>query len=219
VRAIQQAIRSYRVKEILEIAPGPGRLSFHVTGFEKGWLCDVNTEMLAVARERLMKAYQNGRRSSRDGLWQIIEGDAFNLPFEQTFDMIYTFRFIRHFELPERELLYRQVHSHLKPGGVFLFDAVNQIVAAPIRDKSDESSYPIYDVLYAKKELIDEIKKQGFEIISLTPVMRHMKPQHQIQVYLGPRSNKIAKWLIQLLEFLPGEPLEWNVLCRKKASV
>jgi SAM-dependent methyltransferase len=215
---IQKAIRRYRVKDVLEIAPGPGRLSCQVTGFERGCICDINREMLCVARDRLKKAQETGQRSPKDGIWQIIEGDAFKLPFIRVFDMVYTFRLIRHFELRERELIYRQIHSRLKPGGILVFDAVNEPVAAPLRMKEDQSNYPIYDVLYRKDALVEEITRQGFEVVSLTPLMRHISLQQKIQVYLGPRSYSAAKALIQFLEYMPGDPLEWIVECRKATA-
>ena len=47
---------------------------------------------------------------------------------------------------------------------------------------------------------------------------RHMNAQNLVQVYLGPRSHNLAKWLIQLMEFVPGEPLEWIVVCQRSTT-
>jgi SAM-dependent methyltransferase len=201
---------------VLEIAPGPARLSCQVKGFERGFLCDVNLEMLNVARQRLEQAYATANRSPWQDKWQLVVGDAFNLPFNQTFDMVYTFRFIRHFESRERGILYKQVHSLLKPGGIFVFDAVNVQVALPLRMQENQANYPIYDELYQRDVLLKEIKYQGFEILALESVMRHMTLQQSVQVYLGPRSYRLARCLIHLLEFVPGRPLEWIVICRKQ---
>jgi SAM-dependent methyltransferase len=216
LRAIVLAIRLHRVKQVLEIAPGPARLSCQVTGFERGCLCDINVEMLTVARQRLEQARATDHRPPQEGNWQLVVGDAFNLPFNQTFDMVYTFRFIRHFESRERRIIYQQVHSLLKPGGVFIFDAVNTRVALPLRMQEDQANYPIYDELYRREALVKEIEQHGFSILSLKPAMRHMNLQQSIQVYLGPRSYALARWFIHLLEFVPGQPLEWIVVCRKR---
>ncbi|HXG11715.1 MAG TPA: class I SAM-dependent methyltransferase, partial [Gemmataceae bacterium] len=45
---------------------------------------------------------------------------------DQIFDLVYTFRFVRHFRRSDRERLYVQVRRVLKPGGYFVLDAVNE---------------------------------------------------------------------------------------------
>ena len=219
MRIINRIIRSYRPRRVLELAPGPARLSTEVIGFETGCLCDINIEMLAVARTRVMHATRTGQRLRNDGKWHIATGDALSLPFNRTFDLVYTFRFIRHFEHPIRATVYHQIHSLLKPGGIFVFDAVNAHISRPLRATDGEAQYPIYDELYERDTLVAEMTRHGFHVLSLLPVMRHASLQRSIQIHLGSRSYRIAKYLIQWCEYLPGPPLEWVVVCQKPRAV
>jgi ubiquinone/menaquinone biosynthesis C-methylase UbiE len=206
VRVVNESIRAYGVKQLIEIAPGPARISSDVSGFERGYLCEFNDSMLRVARRRL--AGTNGR-------WSLVRGDAFHLPFRRRVDMVYTFRFIRHFEAADRARLYHQVRSVLKDGGLFVFDAVNIKVGLPSVMREGLQAQTVYDEFYRRDALQAELRQHGFTPLSLTDVIRHMTLQQQIQVLVAPRSNGFARRLIQLLEYVPGQPLEWIVVCRK----
>jgi SAM-dependent methyltransferase len=218
VRAVNRIIRQHRVRQVLEVAPGPARLSCNVSGFERAVLCDANLEMLAIARLRLEQAHETQHGTTPHAPWRSVAGDAFRLPFRDTFDLVYTFRFLRHFEPRDRSRLYAQIGSHLRPGGLFVFDAVNASVALPIRRREGDSAYPIYDALYQRESLLHELRQNGFDVLGLIPVMRHMRLQHLIQVVVGPRSTPIAHAAIRWLEWLPGQPLEWIVVAQKSAT-
>ena len=211
VAVVNQAIQRHGVRRVLEIAPGPARLSRDVSGFEHGFLCEYNDSMLQVARRRL---------AATDAQWAIVRGDAFHLPFAAPagLDMVYSFRFIRHFEAADRVSLYRQIRSVLKEDGLLVFDAVNRSagLAARVRDGLD--LHPVYDEFYSREQLTSELAAQGFTVLSLTEVMRHMALQQRIQILVGPRSHNLARQLIALLERVPGDPLEWIVVCRKNSA-
>ena len=209
VRVVNNVIRAHGVKRVIELAPGPARISTDVSGFERGYLCEFNDAMLRVARRRL---------AARAHRWRLVRGDAFHLPFSQPVDMVYTFRFIRHFEEADRRALYQQVHSVLNAGGLFVFDAVNVKVGLPAARRDGLDAQHVYDEYYEPETLQQELVRHGFTPRSLTPVIRHMSWQQQIQVLVGPRSTALARRLIELLERLPGEPLEWVVVCQKSAA-
>jgi SAM-dependent methyltransferase len=208
VTLVNGLIEAHRVKRVLELAPGPARLSKEITGFERGYLCEFNESMLTVARRRLC---------GTDRRWRLVRGDGFQLPLKPglDLDMVYTFRFVRHFEMHDRAVIYQQVRSVLKDGGLFVFDAVNATVGLPARRREGQEHYPIYDEFYTPASLRDELLEHGFTLLSLSDVMRHMSVQQQIQVLLGPRSFGLARRLISWLEYLPGQPLEWIAVCQK----
>src|SRR5688572_31290439 len=52
VAAVNEVIRQHGVKTVLEIAPGPARLSAEISGFDHGVLCEYNQSMITVARDR-----------------------------------------------------------------------------------------------------------------------------------------------------------------------
>jgi SAM-dependent methyltransferase len=212
VRVVNTAIRAHRVKRVLEIAPGPARLSCDIVGFEQGYLCEFNSAMLRVARSRLSLTPHALRPTPP---WRLIRGDAFHLPVRGPVDLIYTFRFIRHFMAGDRAILYSQIRSVLKEGGLLIFDAVNESVAGPWRLKDGLDKYPVYDELYRRDAFVEELAAHGFRVLSLTEVIRHMSLQQWTQVTIGPRSHELAKRLIRLLEHVPGQPLEWIAVCQK----
>lgn len=202
VAAVQRVIDRLRPEQTLEIAPGPGRLTRHIrpTG---GLVClEYNEGML-----------NQGRAACPKATW--VQGNAFQLPFESPFDFVYSFRFVRHFHLEDRKRLYAEVRRVLKPGGVFVMDAVNERLSRPLREAHPED-YPIYDKLYRPDALRAELAEAGLGAVELEPVQKCHSWQYRSQVLLGPRSNRLNRLVIRCLERLPRrEGLEWIVVCSR----
>src|SRR6185436_2305794 len=114
----------------------------------------------------------------------LVRGDSFRLPFRRplALDMVYSFRFIRHFEAADRAALYEQIRSVLKDGGLFVFDAVNVDVGLPARQKDGLDKNPIHDVFYRPDELTRELRQHGFVPETTIDVIRHLRLQHWIQI-------------------------------------
>ncbi len=208
VSAIRAIITDRHPDRVLEIAPGPARVTCDVdSSFDgRGVVVDASAQMLAEARRRL-------GASTR---FRCIQGDAFTLPFVGNFDMAYSFRLIRHFEATERALLYRQISSCLKPKGVFVFDAVNADVSAPLRSTASEGDYRHYDALLRRDELVAEVERAGFELLSLEGVQHRYSLLRSLQIYVAPRSTVVARALMEAVDRFPGgAPLEWIAVCRK----
>lgn len=204
VAAVQSLIDRVHPNWILEVAPGPGRLTRCVRPSNQRVCLEFNEGMIQEARRTF---------DPRNGEW--VRGNGFQLPFEQTFDLAYTFRFIRHFHGDDRERLYRELHRVLKPGGWLVFDAVNQHVSRPLRNAHPEE-YPVYDKLYSADELRGELAKSGFEAIELAPVQKYFGLQSASQRLIGPRANWLNRIIVRLLEQLPRrDGLEWIVTCRR----
>jgi SAM-dependent methyltransferase len=203
VAVVNKVIEVAQPKRILEIAPGPGRVTRDVRSRGRIICLEYNEGMI-----------QHGRLScNRDVVW--IRGDGFQLPFGQAFDVVYTFRFLRHFHDEERKALYAAISRVLKPGGYFIMDAVNEKVSAPLRE-IHPGDYPVFDKLYQPDELRRELIAGGFEPLELLPVHKFFRCQHLSQVLLGPRANWANRLLIRSLERLPNtDGLEWVVTCRR----
>lgn len=209
VAAVHHAIERSGAKRILEIAPGPGRVTRDVQ-FGGDWVClEFNDGMIKVGRSVTGPNVQ----------W--VQGDGFAMPtdgpFAEPFDTAYTFRFIRHFKREDRNRLYGQIRERLRPGGYLVFDAVNAVVSKPIRDASPDA-YDIYDVLYdSSDDLKNELAEEGFTDIQFEPVQRQFPLQHKIQCTVGPRSSWLSRALIDGLEKMSrGPSLEWIVTCRRE---
>ena len=95
-----------------------------------------------------------------------------------------------------------------------MFDAVNEKVSAPLR-KASPTEFQHFDALLRPEGLREELLEAGFEAVSLTGVQHQYPMLHKCQVYLAPRSRRLAQMAMAALDRLGGEPLEWIVVCRR----
>ena len=206
---LRQVIASARPERVLEIAPGPARLTVEVAPLleRAPVVIDASAQMLVEARRRLAAIDQRAT---------VIHGDAFQLPLTATFDLVYTFRLIRHFAREERSLLYAQIGRGPRPNALLVFDAVNEIVSARARARAKPCEHYHYDALLRPDALEHELGEAGFKIVSLIGVQHRYESLHQIQVLVAPRSRWIARGAMELLDRSGGEPLEWVVVCRRE---
>lgn len=194
---------------VLEIACGPGRLTAAMQGLRFGIAVDASPAMLETAQRRV-----NGNPTR----WGFLRTDAFVLPFRsESFDAVYTLRFVRHFQLGDRQRLYREIRRVLRPGGVFIVDALNREVSYPHRVKRGLDRYPIYDVLYRRDELEGELRAAGFRIAALEGIIRHFAVQRALNRLRRFKLSRLAQAVIASLERLPGNnPSTWMLLCEKE---
>jgi ubiquinone/menaquinone biosynthesis C-methylase UbiE len=206
--ALRRTLRRLQPQRVLEIAPGPARLTLSATPWltSAGVLCDTSREMLEAARSRLA--------ADRDH-WHFVLADAFALPFMEGFDLVYSFRLIRHFAAGDRLRLYNQIRGVLRPGGTLLFDAVNSVMAGPMRTKHPEG-YCHYDALVTEDELRDEIGRAGFVLDALDGVQHRYRVLHRFQTFVAPRSRRLARMLMEVVDRAGGQPLEWVVSCHRE---
>jgi len=219
VEFINKKIKENRISEVLEIAPGPARLTTEIKGVNKGYMLDINEGMLIHARDRLKKR----------GLikkWKMIMADAFDTKLKENFvSMIYTFRFIRHFKYEDRKKLYSEIRRLLRDGGYLIFDVPNYGIEKIMRKGKTEKDYLIYDKLWKKDEFIKEMENNGFEVICMKGNLKIYFIQAAIsrldRIGLGKVAEKIIYLLDRILdkikfEFVIDRPKEWLVLCQKK---
>lgn len=203
VAAVQRVLDRSGAGDALEIAPGPGRVTRDVRPRGRLVCLEFNESMIEQGRPACGPAAS----------W--VRGNGFRLPFAEAFDLVYSFRFIRHFRRADRERLYAEVRRVLRPGGWFVFDAVNERLSRPLRLAHPEE-YPVYDKLYSPGELRDELTAAGFAAVALEPVQKCLKLQSWSQVFLGPRCGPLNRAVIRTLERLPRrDGLEWVVTCRR----
>ena len=158
------------------------------------------------------------RVSDRHG-WNFLKTDAFNFSTDEKFDLIYSFRFLRHFHRNDRDHLYSIMHNLLTHSGIFIFDALHYKKPKVIQWLESKGDPQIYDVIYPSPHtLITELDAAGFEVLQVNNVIRHFYIQaliSRITYLLG--LNAIGEQIIHALEHINyGRPLEWIVTCRKQ---
>jgi len=209
VETLNKTIAIYNAQHLLEIACGPARLTAEVSGFQRGVAIDNSDEMLSIAK-----------RTVPDGHgWNFLKADAFNFSTDEKYDLIYSFRFIRHLQTTDRHRLYSIIRNLLAEPGIFILDAVHYEKPKWIRSLENKGGPQIYDVIYQTPHaLITELDAAGFELLQLNNVICHFYIQaliSRITYLLGLEAN--GERMIHALEHLNyGRPLEWIAICRKK---
>ena len=209
VKCVNELLRNHQLKKVLELAPGPARLTTRIQNAEEGTLVDASSAMLNVAEKRL-------KEIGRNKMWNFKQADIFELALNKEFDLVYTFRFLRHFDEQKRKQLYQRIREHLRPAGWLVFDAVNENISKPMRDANPQN-FPVYDELYQKDDLISELEREGFNVKNLVPVQCNFARQQKINLLARFPFKWLATLLIQRLEKPDAaNPLEWIVVCQKK---
>ncbi len=214
VDVVNRCIASLAPQKVLEVAPGPARLTTDINGVSAGTLVEYSEQMLEVARQRLAEV-------GKEGNWTLLHGNAFELSqYGDGFDLLYTFRFIRHFDVEDRARLYRQMSEVMAPGGTLIFDVVGRAVRDALdaqAGKKPDENLDVYDARYSLGEFSGEMDEFDFDVVEMRPVLKHFGLQSNISYKLDRRIRGLAKALIGGLELLPSSaPLEWVAVCRKR---
>lgn len=207
--ALRRALDARQPCRVLEIAPGPGRLTTEVADLPgvTGTVLDASAQMLAQACRRV--------EPLAGGRWTFVHGDAFHLPFDAPFDALFVFRLVRHFGSEERLRLYREFARVLKPGGLLVFDAINETAFAELRRRNADQ-HMVFDATLTRDALRGELEAGGFRLDGLEGVQRRFLALYRLQVLVAPRSRWLARAAMEVLERTPGgDPLEWIVTCRR----
>ena len=209
---VSRVLERTRSQRVLELAPGPARLTAHMRGSFDGVAMDYSPEMLSIARGRLGGSAAGPR-------WRLVRGDCFHLPFpDAAFDAVYTFRFVRHFHVEKRSAVVAEIRRVLRSGGVYLSDFEH----APPGDTGEETRDRtpagwIYDARLTPQEIAAEFDGLGFDALEIRPNIRHPRLQGQFDRKPGWGLGGLRRGIVRLMERIPGkEPLEWLVLGRKR---
>jgi SAM-dependent methyltransferase len=205
VAYLNRVIAELSPSRVLELAPGPARLSAELRQVPVAVGMDMSPRMLAEAR----------RRTRARGLaWHLVRGDGFALPFaSRSFDLVFSVRFVRRFEPAPRRQLYAEIARVLRPGGHVVLDAQNRLVAGPHRE--GRTGYPVYDELWRREELVAELESAGFRVRHLEGIMRRFAWQWRLHRLRRFRLGGPARLLIRALEWTSdANPSTWMVLCQ-----
>jgi len=210
MRILHRFLRGRESCRVLEIACGPARITAELTEVRHGVAIDQSEPMLRIAERRLKERKLEG--------WSVLRGDAFNLQFDDAeFDVVLTFKLLRHFDSPYREKLVKEIERVLKPNGFLLFDAVNAPACQWLYQKWGLTHSWIDDFHFTAHELRLELEEQRFRAVRLHPVQRPIVGQYALftraQQYLPNWASAFGSRTLNWLPF--GMPLEWVVECRR----
>lgn len=145
---------------ILDIASGDGRIVQEDIKYGQCTAMDASVAMLNLVRERFHAVDNLHTR----------EGDYFIDEIEEKYDIITTFRYIRHFVYKDRRKIYKKICSNLKEDGVLIFDVPNIKFEMVQRQLKGWENYNIYDVFWTKESIINELQDNGFRVQTLIEV-------------------------------------------------
>jgi len=215
IKIINQIIQQYQPKTILEFAPGPARLTTDLitSTTTTGTSIDASDEMLTIAKNRM---HQHHPTKS----WTFLKADILNssLPHPQPANLLFTIRFLLHFHTDDRKKIYAQAHKHLTKDGILVFECMNKTIVKPLRLLLGSSRYIVYDKLYTKKEIIQELEENNFKIIKMYPILNHFYTQSILsRPFKLLNQHHHAETIISLFEKIPStQPYEWIILAQKK---
>lgn len=205
VRFLNGVVASRAPRRLLEVAPGPARLSAEIQGSAQAVAAEFSPAMIEAARARVAGAPL---------AWRFVRADAFSLPFTDAgFDMAFTLRFVRHFSPEDRRRLYAELHRVLRPGGVLVVDAQNRAVRAA----GHVERHVVFDELYTPDSLGRELEENGFRLRELHGIIRHHALQRRLNRLRAYRLAGLARAVISALEHVPSaEPSTWMVVGERR---
>ena len=206
-RLLRKVVSRQRVRKLLEIAPGPARLTVYASATEYAYGVEQSAAMLHFAKARLAEFGVDG--------WRLVRGDAFHLPLgEDTFDFVMCFKLIRHFARDDRLALLAETRRVLQPGGHLLLDVVNEPANSWLYDKWGVQGRRIDDYWFTEETFRAEMCDAGFRVVTMYPVHPALPLQFYTWAYLWRLSPWAAQVVSRALEVItPRAPLEWMALC------
>ncbi|MCD7761934.1 MAG: methyltransferase domain-containing protein [Lachnospiraceae bacterium] len=139
---------------ILDIAPGDGRIVQEDIKYGHCLAADSSEEMLRVLR----------RRFPDEENLETLKLDYLEEPLEGEFDVVTTFRYIRHFEYAARRELYKKIRHNLKEDGILIFDVPNIKLETNLRRVTGWTNYNIYDMFWTVESMSRELEQNGFRV-------------------------------------------------------
>ncbi len=208
VRLLRRIITRLGARHVLEVAPGPARLTVHLPRVDRGVAVEQSPAMIRVATERL-SAF------GRDD-WQIEQGDAFALPYQAgEFDLALSFKLVRHFDRSDRQRLLENLRNAVRSGGHVLLDVPNELACRWLHRKWGVEKGWIEDHWFSINEFRAEARQAGFADVRFYPVQPLITAQYYCWSQLWriwPRGARVVGRSLERVAW--GQPLEWLAVCR-----
>jgi hypothetical protein len=95
---------------------------------------------------------------------------------------------------------------------------MNKTVVNPLRVLLGKSRYIVYDKLYTKQEIIQELEENNFTVIKMYPILNHFYTQSLLsRPFKLLKKHHHAEKIISFFEKITSsQPYEWIILAQKK---
>ena len=146
--------RNFGSKDIvlLDLACGTGRLTRTI-------ISRSNRRIISVDYSEQMLLYAREKAQAQGVSFYPARADGLNLAFKpQSFDAVFTMRFIRHYKKPGRVKIYSEIYRVLKEQGILIFEVLNSAVDKDARNRQT------YDEAYTLEEIVRELGDNGFSL-------------------------------------------------------
>ncbi|SHK68100.1 Glycosyltransferase involved in cell wall bisynthesis [Anaerocolumna jejuensis DSM 15929] len=159
--SIDIAFESYMKEhiKILDIACGDGRIVQENLKYGSCTAVDSSQAMLNIVKNRY------GHNNVKTQIC-----DFFIDSIEDKFDVITTFRYIRHYDYAQRKSIYHKIWNTLNDEGMLVFDAPNIRYAMKERNGDNWGYYNIYDVFWTEETIKKELSDNNFILYYLIPI-------------------------------------------------
>lgn len=176
--------------KLLDVATGDGRILQELLRYGQCTAIDSSSEMLKIAQSRY----------SETGDLEIKVCDFFDYDSPTKFDVITSFRYLRHFDYGERAVIYKRIQKLLENGGIVIFDYPNRVAELVLREKMGWQKFNVYDVFWSLDSLKREVNENGFEIVNYIPVGEGLLAELD-----GPLVAEPLIWVVGLRKINPAE--------------
>lgn len=156
--------------EVLDIASGDGRIVQECIQFGFCTSIDSSRAMLDIVE----------RKFSETGHIHTKICDYYVDNLDEKFDIITTFRYIRHFDYTQRKELYKRICNNLKDDGMLIFDAPNIEYALNDAGNRNWGDYNIYDIFWTEKDIIKELAENNLTVKYLIPIPMEGKTEGEV---------------------------------------
>jgi glycosyltransferase involved in cell wall biosynthesis/SAM-dependent methyltransferase len=155
----------------LDIASGDGRILRELTKFGKVTALENSSFMISVSARKL--------KESDKVIY--IKDNLFDIDYNETFDIITIFRFIRHYDYSDRKEIYKKLKSLLKNDGIIIADFPNKQAETQLRNNLGWSAFNVYDVFWNPFEIEEELNNNGLKVLETIAIGEYLMEKEEIK--------------------------------------
>lgn len=88
---------------------------------------------------------------------------------EGKFGFVDGMNYVNHLDYEGRKRIYSQVKKIMEPDGIFMINCSDAVVGIKVRALKGWSCFPLYEAMWTREQIIEELERNGFRIKFLIP--------------------------------------------------